>query len=116
MINECPPFSELIVGKGAGELKEMAAGKMFLLLDTVDARLSSVARMRVHCVIRFRKATGKVATSAHGIRVTDSGLSKIAGHTGTKAGDALNEIHRLSSQMQDLQNAADSFLNGIRAA
>ncbi|ESQ88323.1 hypothetical protein ABAC460_16820 [Asticcacaulis sp. AC460] len=94
----------VIVSDGVLRLKEISQG----ILDSVGQQSAAVNEIS--------QSTQEVATSTRDIADTVGDLSKIAGHTGLKAGEALNEIHRLSSQMQDLQGAAGGFLNGIRAA
>ncbi|EGF89663.1 methyl-accepting chemotaxis protein MCP signaling domain protein [Asticcacaulis biprosthecium C19] len=94
----------VLVSDGVLRLKEISQG----ILDSAGQQSAAVGEIS--------QSTQEVATSAREISTTVGDLSKIAGHTGLKAGEALNEIHRLSSQMQDLQTAADGFLNGIRAA
>jgi methyl-accepting chemotaxis protein len=93
-----------LVSTGVLRLKEISEG----ILVSVGQQSAAVSEIS--------QSTQEVATSARDISDTVSELSATASHTGLKAGEALEEIHRLSSQTQGLRVATDGFLVGIRAA
>jgi len=99
----------------AAEVMTLVSGGVLRLKEISEAILDSVGQQSA-AVNEISQSTQEVATSARDISETVHELSATANHTGQKAGEALNEIHRLSSQTQGLRSAADGFLNGIRAA